>query len=194
MTFTEVEPDRPSTIPWWSITLRGILAIVFGVIVLANPRIGALALVIVFGVYAALDGVAALVVATHLGRAAMRWGWWLVEGLVGLAIAVLAFLRPGATLLAIVLLVAIRAFAVGLLEIVSAVGGWAPDHRWPLGLAGALSVLFGVLLMAEPVVGGLALVWAIGAYSVVSGIVLGAAGLRAWSQSHATFRRRAHAT
>lgn len=164
---------------WWSLVLRGILAVVFGVIVLSNPALGVLALVVLFGFFAALDGVMALSMAVYLGRAGVRWGWWLFEGLVSIAVAALAFLWPGATMLVIIFLIGARAVVIGALELGGAVGGSELDHRWLLAIAGVVSIAFGALLFAEPRAGGIAIGWAIGAYAIVSGIVLAAAGLRA---------------
>jgi uncharacterized membrane protein HdeD (DUF308 family) len=164
---------------WWAIVLRGVLACIFGVIVLANPRIGIAALILMFAVYAAVDGVAALATAISHGRAGLSWGWWLVEGLVSLGIAALALARPGITLLAVVLLVAFRAILLGLVELGGALGGKEHDHRWLLGVTGVVSLLFGILLIANPLAGGIALVWVIGVYAVVFGVMLVVVGLRA---------------
>src|SRR6185437_8911485 len=102
-----LEPTPRSS--WWSIALRGILAVVFGVLVLASPRVGVAWLILVFALYAAADGIFALATAVAHGRAGLSWGWWLVEGVVSLAVAALALARPGVALLAIVLLIAFRA-------------------------------------------------------------------------------------
>jgi uncharacterized membrane protein HdeD (DUF308 family) len=164
---------------WWAIVLRGILACIFGIVVLAHPGVGIAALILMFAVYAAVDGVAALATAINHGRAGLSWGWWLVEGLVSLGIAALALARPGITLLAVVLLVAFRAILLGLVELGGALGGKGLDHRWLLGLTGVVSLLFGILLIANPLAGGVALVWVIGVYAVVFGVMLVVVGLRA---------------
>ncbi len=164
---------------WWAIVLRGVLACIFGVVVLANPRVGIAALILMFAVYAAVDGVAALATAISHGRAGLSWGWWLVEGLVSLGIAALALARPGITLLAVVLLVAFRAILLGLVELGGALGGKEHEHRWLLGVTGVVSLLFGILLIANPLAGGVALVWVIGVYAVVFGVMLIVVGLRA---------------
>jgi uncharacterized membrane protein HdeD (DUF308 family) len=172
-----VQPNARSS--WWAIVLRGILACIFGVLVLANPGVGIAVLILMFAVYAAVDGVAALATAVGHGRAGLRWGWWLVEGLVSLGVAALALARPGITLLAIVLLIAFRAILLGLIEVGGALGGRGLDHRWLLGLTGVVSLVFGVLLMANPMAGTVAVVWVVGVYAVVFGVMLVVVGLRA---------------
>ncbi len=169
---------------WWAIVLRGVLACIFGVVVLANPGVGIAALILMFAVYAAVDGVAALATAIGHGRAGLPWGWWLVEGIVSLGIAALALARPGITLLAVVLLVAFRAILLGLVELGGAIGGKEHDHRWLLGVTGVVSLLFGILLIANPLAGSVALVWVIGVYAVVFGVMLVVVGLRALGTHH----------
>jgi uncharacterized membrane protein HdeD (DUF308 family) len=164
---------------WWAIVLRGILACVFGVLVLANPAIGVAMLILLFAIYAAADGVMALATAIGHGRAGLRWGWWLVEGLVSLAVAALALAWPGVTLMVIVLLIAFRAIVLGLFELGGAFAGKGLDHRWLLGTTGIVSLLFGVLLVARPLAGTLALVWVVGVYAVVFGVMLVVVGFRA---------------
>jgi uncharacterized membrane protein HdeD (DUF308 family) len=163
---------------WWAIVLRGVLAVAFGVLVLASPGVGAAWLIVAFAAYAAIDGVFALATAVTHGRAGARWGWWLVEGLVSLAVAALAIARPGVTLLAIVLLIAFRAIALGVVEVGGAIAGRGLDHRWLLGITGIISALFGIFLLVQPFAGALALVWAVGVYAVVFGVMLVGVGLR----------------
>jgi uncharacterized membrane protein HdeD (DUF308 family) len=177
-----VQPNARSS--WWAIVLRGILACIFGILVLANPSVGAAVLILMFAIYAAVDGVAALATAVNHGRAGLRWGWWLVEGLVSLGVAALALARPGITLLAVVLLIAFRAILLGLIELGGALGGKGLDHRWLLGLTGIVSLLFGVLLLANPMAGSVAVVWVIGVYAVVFGVMLVVVGLRALGTRH----------
>jgi uncharacterized membrane protein HdeD (DUF308 family) len=169
---------------WWAIVLRGLLAIVFGVIVLASPNLGVAVLILMFAAYAAVDGIVALVTAVDHGRAGLRWGWWLVEGLVSLIVAALALARPGITLLAIVLLIAFRAILLGLFELGGALSGKGVDHRWLLGVTGVVSLLFGVLMIARPLAGAVALIWVVGVYAVVFGVMLVVVGLRALGAQH----------
>ena len=168
----------------WAIVLRGILACIFGILVLARPGVGVAVLILMFAAYAAVDGVAALVTAVNHGRAGLQWGWWLVEGIVSLAVAALALARPGITLLAIVLLIAFRAIILGLVELGGALGGKGLDHRWLLGLTGVVSLVFGVLLIANPLAGTAAIVWVVGVYAVVFGVMLVVVGLRAMGGPH----------
>jgi uncharacterized membrane protein HdeD (DUF308 family) len=177
-----VQPKARSS--GWAIVLRGILACIFGILVLANPSVGVAVLILMFAVYAAVDGVAALATAVSHGRAGLRWGWWLFEGLVSLAVAALALARPGITLLAVVLLIAFRAILLGLIELGGAIGGKGLDHRWLLGVTGVVSLLFGVLMLANPVAGTIAIVWVIGVYAVVFGVMLVIVGVRALGARH----------
>ena len=91
---------------WWAMALRGVLAIVFGVIALVLPGVTMLSLVIVFAAYALVDGVLAIVAAVRSARRHERWGLLVLEGVVDIAAGVLAFLWPGLTIVIFVLLVA----------------------------------------------------------------------------------------
>lgn len=182
---------------WWSIALRGLVAVAFGVLVLSSPGIGVAALIFAFSAYCAVDGIFALATAVQHGRAGSSWGWWLFEGIVSLAIAALALARPGVTLLAIVLLIAFRAIVLGILELGGAVTGRELDHRWMLALTGAVSLVFGVLLIAEPFAGAVAITWAVGVYAVVFGVMMVFVGLRALGRSrqhHPPLQTRSYAT
>jgi uncharacterized membrane protein HdeD (DUF308 family) len=179
----EEDLEKGIGLSWWAIVIRGLVAILFGVLVLSSPGIGVAALIITFAAYAAVDGIFALATAVTHGRAGLSWGWWLFEGIVSLAIAALAIARPGVTLLAIVLLIAFRAIILGILELGGAVTGRELDHRWMLGLTGVVSLVFGILLIAEPFMGAVAIVWAVGVYAVVFGVMLVFVGLRAFGRS-----------
>ena len=158
---------------WWLLLLRGILAIIFGIIALVAPGIALLAFIYVFAVYAILDGITALVVSFR-ERSFFR-GWWvlLIEGIAGIIFGILAIVWPGETALVLLYLVAFWALVTGVMEIGSAfiVPGSA-GQRWGLGLAGLLSIIFGIILIVSPGSGLLAILWLVGIFAIVFGISL----------------------
>ena len=171
-----VEPhDNPSG---WAMILRGVIAVVFGVIVLRNPTLAATTLVILFAVYAFIDAGMDFFTAARRGRAGLRWGWFVFEGIVSVALGVLALALPGMTIFLAVLLIGLRALVLGTLELAAAFSGKAVESRWLIGIAGAVSILFGILLLARPAAGAVALLWMIGAYALVFGVLLFGLGLR----------------
>jgi uncharacterized membrane protein HdeD (DUF308 family) len=165
----------------WAIALRGIIAVVFGVIALRAPNVAAGAFVIVFAIYAFADGILDFFLAAQLGRSGHRWGWYLFEGIATIAVGVIALAYPGITLLTLVLLVGIRAITLGIFELVGAFSGEGVDSRWLLGITGVLSIVLGVLLLVSPAAGGLALLWTIGVYAIIYGVMFFAIGVRTLS-------------
>jgi uncharacterized membrane protein HdeD (DUF308 family) len=168
---------------WWAVALRGALAILFGVTALVWPGITVFALVLLFGAYSLVDGVFTL--AAALGwrdRGATETGsliWLVVQGVAGIVIGVLAFVWPGITALALLWLIGIWAVVIGVLEVVAAVRLRRQLRReWLLGLSGALTALFGILLVAWPAAGVLALITLIGVSAVVFGVGLVAFAVR----------------
>jgi uncharacterized membrane protein HdeD (DUF308 family) len=164
---------------WWMLILRGVLAILFGVIAFMWPGITWFSLVIMFGAYAMVDGVIAIVAGLQQTKDSPRWWVFLLEGLVSVGAGVVAFMWPGLT--AYILLIVIAAWAVvtGVLEIAAAIRLRREiTNEWMLGLGGLLSVALGVMLFMRPVIGGLALVWTIGAYAVIFGVLLISLGFR----------------
>ncbi|WP_406696353.1 HdeD family acid-resistance protein [Singulisphaera sp. Ch08] len=163
--------------------LRGILAVLFGIMCFAWPGITLAALVLLYGVYALVDGVFALVSAL-VGRPRTE-PWWVltIEGLVGIAVGIATFAWPGITALVLLFLIAAWAIFTGVLQIVAAIRLRREiQGEWLLGLSGLLSVLFGVALVIRPGAGALAVIWLIGAYSIAFGglgIALGFR-LRSW--------------
>ena len=162
----------------WVMALRGIIAVVFGVIALRNPSAAAGAFVIVFAIYAFADGILELFLAGQLGRAGQRWGWYLFGGIASVAVGIIALAYPSVTLIALVLLVGIRALMLGILDLIAAFSWEELDSRWLLGLTGVLSIVLGILLLASPVEGGVALLWLVGVYAIVFGVMLFGLGLR----------------
>jgi uncharacterized membrane protein HdeD (DUF308 family) len=172
---------------WWILLIRGILAIAFGVLAFIWPGSALGALVLLFGAYALLDGVASIVVGLT-GRGAQENRLWLMlGGVFGVIVGVLTFVWPDITALALVYFIAAWAIITGVFSIVAAVQLRKEiDNEWLLGIAGALSILAGLYMAAFPGAGALALTWLIAAYAIVFGILLIALALRLRGMSSAT--------
>jgi uncharacterized membrane protein HdeD (DUF308 family) len=158
---------------WWLFLLRGILGIIFGLIALIFPGPTMLSLVLLFSAYMLVDGIFAIVSAVRaIRRREDRWGLLIFEGLLNIAVGILAFLWPGITVIAFVILVAAWAIVSG--GLMTAAGfRLNVDHgRWWLILGGLLSIAFGVLLIIAPLIGAVVLTWWIGAYAIAFGVAL----------------------
>ncbi len=164
---------------WWLVLLRGIAAIIFGVLAWAWPGATLVTLVLFWGAYALVDGVAAL----WAGWQAKDDGkplWQVVLiGVLGIAAGIVTFLAPGVTAIALLLLIAGWAIVNGLLQVAAAIRLRKEiANEWLLILSGALSIVFGVLMVANPGAGALAVLWLIGAFAVVYGALLVAFAFR----------------
>ena len=165
----------------WALILRGAIAILLGLTAIRKPGIAAVAFVFVFGAYALADGVLDFFLAGRIRKAGLGFGWYALSGVASLIVGALAFASPAITLLALVILVGVRAIIVGGFEIVAAFSWQDVDPRWLLGITGGLSAVFGIMLLASPMAGGIALIWTIGVYGVVLGVALIALGFRLFS-------------
>ena len=156
---------------WWVVALRGLAAVIFGVLAFIWPGMTIAALVLFFGAYAIVDGVLAVYTAFR-SRGQHFWAT-LLEGIVSIGAGVVTFFWPGITALALLFVIAAWAILTGVLEIYAAISLRKAIHNeWALIFSGALSVIFGVLLVAQPGAGALAVAWLIGAYAVIFGIAL----------------------
>ena len=163
---------------WWMVVLRGAVAVLFGLLALIWPDITLLALVILFGAYALVDGVFALVAAFG-PRAEGRRFWLALQGIAGIAIGAVTFIWPTITALALVYVIAVWAIVTGVLQIMAAIRLRREMRgEWLLALSGVLSVVVGIILLIWPGSGAVGLVLLIGAYAVVFGIALIGLGLR----------------
>jgi uncharacterized membrane protein HdeD (DUF308 family) len=158
---------------WWLLLLRGLIAIAFGVVSWVQPGISLASLVLLFGAYSLADGVLNAWTALEGRREHEHWWVLFLEGLLGIGVGVLTFLAPALTALALLFYIAIWAIATGVLEIVAAIRLRKEiENEWMLIVAGLVSVVFGVLLMAQPAAGALALLWLIASYAIFFGVLL----------------------
>jgi uncharacterized membrane protein HdeD (DUF308 family) len=156
---------------WWVIALRGLAAVLFGVLAFAWPGMTLAVLVLLFGAYALIDGILAVAVAAR-GGTDHRWVLGL-EGVVGVLAGLATFAFPGLTALVLLYIIAFWAILTGVLEVTAAVRlRRAITNEWGLIIGGVLSVVFGIVLIAAPGAGALAVVFLIGAYAVLFGVTL----------------------
>lgn len=157
---------------WWAVGLRGILGIIFGLICLLTPGIAVQVFVILFAAYMLVDGVFAIFSGIRAARNGERWGLLLLEGVVDLAAGAIAVLWPAITLVALIWVIAVWAIVSGALMLGAAFALNRDHGRWWLALGGIASIIFGVLMVIEPLVGAVVLTMWIGAYAIVFGVVL----------------------
>ncbi|MGZ3503610.1 MAG: HdeD family acid-resistance protein [Vulcanimicrobiaceae bacterium] len=164
---------------WWAVLIRGIAAIVFGILAFIIPGATLFALVILFGAYALIDGIFAIVAAVRAAEAHTRWMPLAVEGIIGILIAAITFFYPGITALTLVYVIAAWAILTGIFELFAAfqLRQVVTNEVW-LIIAGILSIVFGVIIAIRPGGGALAIVWLIGFYAIVFGIALVALAFR----------------
>ena len=158
---------------WWMLLLRGVVAIIFGLLLITRPGISLLTLVYLFGAFALVDGVAGTITAIGGRREHDKWWVLLLAGLAGIVLGILTFMNPGITALVLLLYIAIWAILSGVFQVMAAIRLRKEiEGEFWLGLAGAVSVAFGLLLVARPGAGALAVVWMIGGYAVALGVIL----------------------
>jgi uncharacterized membrane protein HdeD (DUF308 family) len=157
---------------WIFAIIRGILGIIFGFIALFAPIATALALAIVIGVYAIVDGVFDIIEAIrHRGSSSMAWR--IVLGAVSILFGILILVWPGMSLAILAIFVGIWAIIIGILQIMASVGHRAaPNSGWVWGvIGGVLAILFGVLVLIRPGTGLVTIIWIIGIWAIVWGII-----------------------
>jgi uncharacterized membrane protein HdeD (DUF308 family) len=170
---------------WGWVVLRGVVAIAFGLLSLARPGAMSLSLVMLFAAYAFVGGIATVISAAQRGRAGQSWGMLMLDGVLGIAVAVVAVLWPASTALAFVWVLGAWALLTGGLEIGSAISlRKVIRHEWTLALAGLLSVGLGVLMFAQPIIGAIAVVYTLGVYAIAFGGVMIALGFRLRSYAY----------
>lgn len=164
---------------WWMVLLRGVIAVLFGLLCFAYPGITLIVMTIMFGAYALLDGVLAFASAISTARGQPRWWSTLLEGIVGIIAGLFILIWPGITVFGLLYLIGAWAVITGIFEITAAVR--LRQHftnEWLLIMSGAASVIFGLLILVVHRAGALAVVWWIGTYAVTFGMSYVALALR----------------
>src|ERR1700758_2780698 len=157
---------------WWVPVLRGVVAIIFGIMAFAYPGLTVAVLALLFGAWVLVDGIFRIIGAIGHRSSDPDWGWQLVIGILGIIIGLLTFHAPAITALALVIYIAAWALMIGATEIVAAIKlRHEIKGEWFLILMGVVSILFAIMLLWNPLPGALALVWLIGSYAIVFGVL-----------------------
>ena len=167
------------TSSWWALALRGLAAVIFGVLAFVWPHITLTALVFLFGAYALVDGAFAIIAGIKSHGEYKRWGLLLLQGILSVAAGVFAFMVPAMTAFILLILIASWAIVSGAFQIAAAIQ--LRKHikgEWLLALGGIGSILFGAILLFFPAAGALAMIWIIGTYAIVFGVLLIALGFK----------------
>lgn len=164
---------------WWVFLIRGLVAIVFGLVGFFYPAATLFTLVLFYGAYALIDGVFAIVSAVR-GKEGMGPRWWLAAvGVLGIVAGLVTYLMPGLTTLVLLTVIGVWALLYGITEIVGAIRLRKEiDNEWLLMMHGALAVLFGLMVLFRPGAGALALIWLIASFAFASGVLLVALAFR----------------
>jgi len=158
---------------WWLLAIRGVLSILFGIAAFVWPGLTLTVLVILFGAYAVVDGIFAIIAGISGRNQYERWWLLIIEGIAGIAVGVLTFVWPDITALVLLIFIAAWAIVTGIFEIAAAIRlRRYIEGEWLLALAGIASVIFGILLVLFPGAGALAVVWLIATYAVIFGILM----------------------
>jgi uncharacterized membrane protein HdeD (DUF308 family) len=157
---------------WWAVALRGVVAILFGLLALFAPVAVLLSLALLFGAYLFIDGGLAIVASVRAAQRHERWAWLLGEGLLNLLMGVLALLVPASAVLAFVLLTAAWSLVTGFLMLRASLRLGREHGRWWMTLSGVVSILFGVALLIAPMIGAVVLTWWFAFYAIAFGAFL----------------------
>jgi uncharacterized membrane protein HdeD (DUF308 family) len=171
---------------WWAVALGGVASVLFGLLVFRWPGLALVALITLFGAFVLLDGIFAIITAIEGAQHHESWVWPLLGGAVSVAAGLVTFIWPSITALALLYVIAFWAIVRGATEIVTAIHLRRDlANEWLLIGAGALAVLFGLILLVRPGAGALAVIWLIGTYAVIGGIMRIGLAFRLRSLQHA---------
>ena len=157
---------------WWALALRGVLAVLLGVVAFVLPGVTLAVLIALFGVYALVDGFLSIVAGVKAAEHHERFGSLLWRGIVGIAAGLAALALPAVTAIVLTLIIGVWAIVTGVLEIVAAVHLHRAHGEWLLIMNGVLSAVFGLALVVAPGFGLLTLVWIVGGYAIFFGLIM----------------------
>jgi uncharacterized membrane protein HdeD (DUF308 family) len=163
---------------WWAIVLRGVVALLFGLIAFINPAITLGSLVFVFGIYLLFDGAFAIVAAIRAGAHHRQWGILLLEGGLGLLAGAAALAVPGLAIVVWLTIMSIWAIASGLMMLIAAFQLHTSHGNWLLGVGGAVSMVWGGMLFFFPIQSAVVLTIWLGAYALIFGVSMIMLGFR----------------
>jgi uncharacterized membrane protein HdeD (DUF308 family) len=173
---------------WWVFSLRGLVAILFGVLAITWPGLTMLALVLLFAFYAVVGGVASVIGAVMSRKNNADWWMPLLWGLVSIGAAVIALIHPDLTVLALMFVIAANALMIGILDIAAAIQlRKVLANESLMLLSGIAEIVFGILVLLFPQAGAIAMVFLISTYTILTGILLLflSLRLRTWFRSDA---------
>ena len=157
---------------WWLLALRGVAGILFGIVAFVWPGATLAALILVFGAYVFVDGIFAVVAGIGMRRQLSLWWLVLLEGVAGIILGLLTFRSPDITALVLLTFIAAWSIITGIFEIATALRlRKVIANEWLLILSGVVSIIFGILLIAQPAAGAISIVWLLGAYALLFGIL-----------------------
>ncbi|MFP3983166.1 MAG: HdeD family acid-resistance protein [Desulfurivibrionaceae bacterium] len=158
---------------WWSFYVRGIIAIIIGLTAIFLPGMTLEILALLIGAFFLVDGIFSIAASLGSKSGGQRWRIFILEGIVGVVIGILTFLRPEVTIMALVLLVSAWAFFTGVLELVASFRlRQLIENEWLLTLSGIISIIFALILLISPWKAAIVLIWLLGLYAILFGILL----------------------
>lgn len=157
---------------WWMLLIRAVVAILFGILAIISPVFALLFLVYLFAAYVLIDGIMSVFVAFQERSTHSRWWILLLGGIAGIILGVLAFAWPGVTSLVLFYLVAAWAVVTGIFDVIAAFSVRAAGVEWLLVLGGVLSIIIGIIFFLHPVASILTIVWLLGVFALVYGVIL----------------------
>ena len=172
---------------WWALALRGILSILVGILAITRPGVTLAAIVLLIGAYMFVDGVFAIMASLRGMRTGDRWGWMLVEGILGIVAGLIVLRTPATGAIVLLWLVAFWAITHGIAEIAAGIKlRKIIEGEWLLFLTGVLSLGLGLYVLMRPGVGLLLLATWVGVYALFTGIVMLmlAFKVRKWTHEH----------
>jgi uncharacterized membrane protein HdeD (DUF308 family) len=157
---------------WWVMVLRGVLGIIFGIICFTSPAIAAFSLLIVFGAFSLADGILGLIASFGQARRGERWVWLAVEAVANIVIGVLVLVMPALSFVVLLLIIAIKSAISGVLLLMASIKLDGAHGQGFMAGAGLVSLAFAALLFLAPLIGVKVVIWWIGLWAILFGVLL----------------------